>query len=97
MPALSGRNQYGGTYPTRSKAVRDAAYANGGTRCHRCLKTLAEAQAELPRKAVRWDAGHKDRTDPMSPLLAEHAHCNRSEGQAFGVQKRRSSGGTGRV
>ena len=97
MPALRGRHKYRGDYQTRSRLVREAAYANPATRCRWCLLTLAEAQALYPEKSVKWDAGHRDHTDPRAPLAAEHAHCNRSEGQAFGVQKRRSSGGTGRV
>ena len=97
LPALRGRRKYTGDYQTRSRLVREAAYANPFTRCRLCLLTLSEAQEKHPEKVVRWDAGHRDHTDPRAPLAAEHAHCNRSEGQAYGVQKRRSSGGTGRV
>lgn len=75
-----------GNYPRRAKRVRDAAYANSNTRCRRCGRTRAEALALgwTPRQAS-WQAGHVVDGERTSPLAAEHAHCNESEGGRHGA------------
>lgn len=91
------RRHYGGDYRRRAKRVTDAAKANPATTCWRCGRTLAQVRAANPRRRVTWDAGHTIDGDPHCPLLAECSVCNRGAGQALAEQKRRSSGGTGRI
>jgi len=82
------RNLYGGTFPRRSKLVRDAAYENPATRCRRCGKTYAEAVAEWGRKAAAWQAGHVVDGHAGSPLAPEHARCNAAAGGRLGNERR---------
>jgi len=77
------RAMYGGRYPARAKLVRDAAYANPGTRCWRCHLTLAEGIARYGRKGAQWQAGHVSPV-PGSVLRPEHAWCNWQEGRSRG-------------
>lgn len=96
MPAFD-RSHYDRQYKVRAKRVRDAAYADPGTRCWSCGLTLAEARAMEPLRGITWDAGHTVDGDNYSPLRAEHSSCNRSRGATAGNQRRATSGGTGRV
>ena len=86
MPAHN-RAHYGGTYPARSKVVREMAYADPSTRCWRSGLTLAEGRALWGDK-VEWHAGHIIDGDPRSPLAAECEQCNTSRGATMGNLKR---------
>ena len=84
MPAKV-RGHYRGGYQTRAKRVREAAYADPGSRCWRCGRTLAEEQARVDagggrRRRVRWQAGHTVDGNSAYPLAAEHDTCNRTAG-----------------
>ena len=79
MPALD-RSHYRGSYTVRAKAVRDAANADPATRCRRCGLTLAEFIAKHPDRKPAWQAGHVIDHNQLSPLAAEHAWCNGSDG-----------------
>ena len=86
--SMPGRNRehYTGDYTRRAAAVRRAAYANPGTRCWRCGRTLDEH-----KPGDRWDAGHVRDGDPTSPLAPEAASCNRAAGAAVGNARRAES------
>lgn len=86
MPARD-RTHYAGSYDARARAVRDAAYADVNTRCWRCGRTLAEAQASS-EKQVSWHAGHVYDGNVASPLLPEHSTCNTAAGARAGNRKR---------
>lgn len=96
MPGVN-RRHYSGPYEARAKLVRDAATANPLTKCWRCGLTLREVRAKFPRRRVFWTAGHTVDGDPHCALLAECSPCNFSAGQVLSMQRRRTSGGTGRV
>lgn len=82
MPARN-RSHYGGSYQSRARTVRAAAYADPRTQCWRCGKTLDEHGP-----GARWDAGHVRDGDPTSPLAPEAASCNRSAGAVLGNERR---------
>ena len=79
---------YRGSYHVRSRAVRQAAYANPDTRCWRCGLTLAECRPHRNGKPARWTAGHVLDSNPNSPLLPECSPCNKSAGASYGNRLR---------
>jgi hypothetical protein len=79
---------YRGSYPSRSKRIREDAYANPGTICWRCTRTYAEAVKLWGPKGAAWQAGHKVDGHHGSPLAAEHAYCNAAEGAKRGHRRR---------
>lgn len=87
------RSHYGGSYDARARAVRERAYADPGTRCWRCGRTLAEEQARMPWKRITWHAGHTVDGDNSAPLLPEHSTCNTSAGASAGNTARTTKGG----
>ena len=88
MPAFD-RSHYTGSYPARSKRLRDEAHADPSTRCWRCGLTLAEEQVKHPGKPVTWHAGHVLDGNYLSPLMPEHSTCNMSAGARAGNERRR--------
>lgn len=70
-----------GTYTSRSKALRDAAYADPRTTCWICGKTLAEGPTYRNGRASVWHADHVIAGDPRSPLRIAHSLCNERRGR----------------
>jgi hypothetical protein len=83
MPARD-RSHYSGSYDKRARLVRERAYADPGTRCWRCGRTLAEEQRLVPWKRVAWHAGHTVDGDNSAPLMPEHSTCNQRAGAMAG-------------
>lgn len=85
-------------HQVRAKVLREAAYANPGTRCWRCRRTLAEVMAAEPSRKVVWHAGHTG--GRYDPLMAECSLCNLRDSArmttAKRVAKQATSGGSGR-
>ena len=79
---------YGGTFPRRSRLVKQAAYANPATRCRRCGRTYAEALAKWGKQGAKWQAGHVVDGHPGSPLAPEHAFCNQGAGGRLAKARR---------
>lgn len=77
------REHYSGDYNRRAKLVRRAAYANHGTLCGQCGRTLAQHG-----NGATWDAGHVISGNPASALRAEASSCNRSAGATEGNRRR---------
>lgn len=75
---------YRGSYPRRSKAIREAAQQNPATRCWRCGRTYIEALRLWGPKGAAWQSGHVVDGHPGSPLAAEHARCNKRAGAKKG-------------
>ena len=88
MPAKD-RRHYSGSYQARAKAVREAAYADPGTRCWRCGKTLGEVQRMFPGRRVVWHAGHTVDGNSAMPLAPEHSTCNLAAGAELTNKSRR--------
>jgi len=87
---MTGRGQqhYAGTYGTRARLVREAAFADPTTKCWRCGKTLAEAKKIWPDKNVTWHAGHTVDGNSAMPLAPEHSVCNIRSGGSIGAKRR---------
>jgi hypothetical protein len=81
---------YRGTYPRRSRAVRDAAYKNPATLCWRCGRTYADAVKMYGPSGAAWQAGHIVDGHRGSPLAAEHARCNAIAGGRHGREQKRA-------
>lgn len=65
-----------GGFVGRARRVREAAYADPGTRCWRCGLTLAEIRGLHPGRRVVWHAGHTVDGSNAAPLMPEHSYCN---------------------
>jgi hypothetical protein len=76
------RSHYTGTYDTRAKRVRDAAYSDPSTRCWRCGLTLAEVPG------ATWHAGHTVDGNSNFPLAPEHSTCNTAAGAKAGHRRK---------
>ena len=72
---------HSGSYPRLAQAVRDDAYANPATVCHKCKRTLAQHGRE-------WQAGHVIDGLVDGPLAPECAECNARDGAARGNARR---------
>jgi hypothetical protein len=88
--STNNKQLYRGSYPRRSKAVREAAKANPNTRCWRCGKTYAEALRMWGPVKAAWQAGHVVDSHPGSPLAPEHAKCNEAAGGRLGNARRQT-------
>jgi hypothetical protein len=82
------RPLYRGSYHSRSKRLRAAAYTNPATTCWRCGRTYAEAMKLWGPKGAAWQAGHKIDGHHGSPLAAEHTYCNTAAGARLGHKRR---------
>lgn len=78
MPSRVKGAHHMGTYHQASARVRAAAYANPGTRCWRCGRTLPEIRKLKPR--AKWTAGHLNDGQVNGPLAPECSPCNYSAG-----------------
>jgi hypothetical protein len=68
-----------GSFDRRAKLVRQAAYANPSTVCHRCGFRLHEGPFHRNDRTEKWEAGHLIDGQPDGPLLPEARSCNRRD------------------
>ncbi len=74
---------YQGDYQTRSRTIRDAAYANPNTTCYHCGWTLDQHPNPRAGNPPKWSAEHIRPGDPTSPLAPSVLGCNAAAGRAM--------------
>ena len=67
-------------FKERSRALRQAAYADPTSRCWLCGGLLGEGPKHRNGKAATWHADHVEPGNPRSPLRLAHSSCNQSRG-----------------
>ena len=76
-----------GAHKVTARKVVAQANATPDYRCPTCHLTLLEGIARWGTNG-EWEGGHVQHGDPRYGYHAQHRHCNRSEGAAYGNAQR---------
>ena len=87
LMAYSKQPHHKGTHQVTARRVVAAANATSGYRCPTCGLTLTEGITRWGTNG-QWEGGHRVHGQPAYGYHAQHRHCNRSEGAAYGNANR---------